>query len=388
MDKVIIIRYSEIHLKGKNRAFFEQLLLSNIKNKIRKFNASAVISNSRYVVYDYPEELENDVLETLKRIFGIYSISKAFRCDGEVSSIVEASKPFVKKSGSFRFNVNRADKRLPYTSVSLAQQLGGMVLDINPALKVDLHNPDFIIYVDVRDASTAYVYSDKILGAGGMPVGSSGKGLTLLSGGIDSPVSSYMMAKRGMKLTALHFWSYPYTSYEARQKVLDIAEVLSGYTGDIDVIVVPLTKIQEAIHSNAESNYMITLVRRAMLRIAERIALQRGLQCIINGEDLGQVASQTIESINVTNDVVKKLPVLRPLIGFDKIDIISLSEKIGTYDISVKPYEDCCTVFFPDSPVTKPTIKRAELNESKIEGYDELIDDAISNQEVFHIKSK
>ena len=389
MDKVIIIRFNEIHLKGKNRAFFERLLLTNIRNKISKFNATVSMFSNRYVVEGYLEEDENKIFDTLSKVFGVYSLSKAVRTTGRVDDIAKVSEEFIKASAkTFRFTVNRADKRLPYTSITLAMELGGFILDKFDYLSVDLHNPDFIIYIDVRNESTAYVYSDSTLAVGGMPVGSSGKGLTLLSGGIDSPVSSYMMAKRGMQLTALHFWSYPYTSYEARDKVLELAEILSDYTGEMDVIVVPLTSIQEAIHEKCESNYMITLVRRAMMRIAEKIALERNLQCIINGENLGQVASQTIESINVTNDVITTLTVFRPLIGFDKIDIIRMSEKIGTYDVSIKPFEDCCTVFLPDSPVTKPTITRAKNNEKRIENYEELICEAIKSAEVFHIKAK
>ena len=272
--------------------------------------------------------------------------------------------------------------------MQLSAEIGGRLLEYNSDLEVDLHAPKSVVYIDVRDGNTAYVYSESVSGAGGMPIGSAGRGLTLLSGGIDSPVSTYMMAKRGLKLTALHFWSYPYTSLEARQKVLDLAKVLSDFTGKTEVIVVPFTKVQEAIHAHAESNYMITLVRRAMMRIAEKIAEAKGCQCIINGEDLGQVASQTMESIIVTNSVVKHSPVFRPLIGFDKIDIIDMAKKIGTYEISIQPFEDCCTVFLPDSPVTKPTIRRAEANEAKIVNYEDLIEEAVNNAEIFVIPEK
>ena len=218
-----------------------------------------------------------------------------------------------------------------------------------------------------------------------MPVGSAGKGLSLLSGGIDSPVSTYMMAKRGLRLTELHFWSYPYTSLEAKEKVIELAHILHKYTGDTELIVIPFTKVQEAIHKFAEPNYMITLVRRAMMRIAEKIAKKTGCGCIINGEDLGQVASQTLESITVTNSVIKDLPVFRPLIGFDKSEIIEISKRIGTYDTSIKPFEDCCTVFLPESPATKPTIRRSESSESRITDYDALIDEAVDNAEIIPV---
>lgn len=388
MDKVIIIRYSEIHLKGKNRAFFENILKRNINNKLIGIECKTEFFYGRYVVSDYPEENETRILNKLKQVFGIFSLSKAKRTTASVDDIAEAAKSICPNSGTFRVTVNRADKTLPFTSVQLSAEIGGQLLEYNNKLEVDLHTPDSVIYIDVRDRNTAYVYSSSLAGAGGMPVGSAGRGLTLLSGGIDSPVSTYMMAKRGLKLTALHFWSYPYTSLEARQKVLDLAKILSDYTGRMEVIVVPFTKVQEAIHAHAESNYMITLVRRAMMRIAERIADAKSCQCIINGEDLGQVASQTMESIIVTNSVIKHTPVFRPLIGFDKIDIIDISKKIGTYETSIQPFEDCCTVFLPDSPVTKPTIRRAESNENKIENYDELIDEAVNNAEIFVVPEK
>ena len=280
---------------------------------------------------------------------------------------------------------SRADKTLPYTSVQLATEIGGRMLELHPGLTVDLHTPDFTIFIDVRDHATAYVYGESVLCAGGMPVGSAGKGLSLLSGGIDSPVSTYMMAKRGLKLTELHFWSYPYTSLEAKEKVIELARILHKFTGDTQLVIIPFTKVQEAIHKYAEPNYMITLVRRAMMRIAERIAEKFGCGCIINGEDLGQVASQTLESITVTNSVIKRLPVFRPLIGFDKSEIVERSKAIGTYETSIKPYEDCCTVFLPESPATKPTLRRSELSESKISDYEELISEAVDNAEIIPV---
>ena len=388
MDNVLVLRYSEIHLKGKNRIFFENILKKNILEKLQGIDCRAEFTYGRYVVCDYSENDERKLIDRLKKVFGLFSLSKAKRTGATCDEIFEGAKAVSPNNGTFRVTVNRADKTLPYTSVSLAREIGGRLLEHNNKLDVDLHNPDNVIYVDVRDKATAYVYSAYEYCAGGMPVGSAGRGLTLLSGGIDSPVSTYMMAKRGLKLVALHFWSYPYTSLEARDKVLELARILSDYTGKMQVIVIPFTKIQEAIHKYAESNYMITLVRRAMMRIAEKIAEKYHCHCIINGEDLGQVASQTMESITVTNSVIEKLPVFRPLIGYDKIDIIEYAKKIGTYEESIKPFEDCCTVFLPDSPVTKPSIRRAEQNENKIENYDELIEEAIDNLEVFVIPEK
>lgn len=389
MDNVIILRYSEIHLKGKNRMFFENILRRNILEKLRGLKFEAQFSYGRYVIDNYEPDCEDRIIAALRTVFGLFSLSIAAKTTADPEDIARAAEKLCAgKTGTFRVTVNRADKTLPFTSVELARRTGSAVLDRYPHLSVDLHEPDFTIFADVREKNTAFVYSQSIPCAGGMPVGSAGKGLTLLSGGIDSPVSTYMMAKRGLKLTALHFWSYPYTSMEARDKVLELAKLLSAYTGKIEVIVVPFTKMQEAIHKYAESNYMITLVRRAMMRIAEKIAENKGCGCIINGEDLGQVASQTLESITVTNSVIKKLPVFRPLIGYDKIDIIDIAQKIGTYETSIKPYEDCCTVFLPDSPVTKPTLRRCELNESKIENYDKLIREAVDNAEIFIISEK
>lgn len=388
MDNVIVIRYSEIHLKGKNRAFFENLLKRNITAKLADVKCRAEFFYGRYIIGDYETADEPRIIEALRKVFGIFSLSRAKRTTAAMDDIAEAAKSICPQSGTFRVTVNRADKTLPYTSVQLASEIGGRLLEFNSKLEVDLHEPQSVVYIDARDRNTAYVYSGSLPGAGGMPVGSAGRGLTLLSGGIDSPVATYMMAKRGLKLTALHFWSYPYTSLEARQKVLELAEMLSEYAGRMEVLVVPFTKIQEAIHKYAESNYMITLVRRAMMRIAERVAIARHCGCIINGENLGQVASQTMESITVTNDVIEKLPVFRPLIGYDKIDIIAAAQKIGTFETSIKPFEDCCTVFLPESPVTKPTLRRCEMNESKIENYDDLIEEALDNLEVFVVPER
>lgn len=385
MDRVIILRYSEIHLKGKNRAFFENILKRNIIEKLKGINCRTEFYYGRYIVSDYDAESEREIVSRLKTVFGLYSLSAGLRTGADTDGIAEAAASICKSKGSFRVTASRADKTLPYTSVQLATEIGGRMLELHPNLTVDLHTPDFTIFIDVRDHATAYVYGESVLCAGGMPVGSAGKGLSLLSGGIDSPVSTYMMAKRGLKLTELHFWSYPYTSLEAKEKVIELARILHKFTGDTQLVIIPFTKVQEAIHKYAEPNYMITLVRRAMMRIAERIAEKFGCGCIINGEDLGQVASQTLESITVTNSVIKRLPVFRPLIGFDKSEIVERSKAIGTYETSIKPYEDCCTVFLPESPATKPTLRRSELSESKISDYEELISEAVDNAEIIPV---
>lgn len=385
MDNVIMIRYGEIHLKGKNKSFFENLLRKNLTEKLSDLVCRVGYNNCRYTVSDYDVANEAEIERRIKQVCGIHSYSKTKRTSSDVGDIVQAAASICRESGSFRVTVNRAEKRLELTSQDIARKVGGGLLELNSKLTVDLHKPDFTIFVDIRSFETAFVYGDSVHCTGGLPIGCSGKGLTLLSGGIDSPVAAYFMAKRGMKLTMLHFWSYPYTNLQAKQKVIDLAKKIAGYNGETQVIVASLTKMQEAIHKYCEQNYMITLVRRAMMRVAEEVALKYGLQCIINGESLGQVASQTVESITVTNNVIKNMPVLRPLIGMDKAEIIEIADKIDTYKTSILPYEDCCTVFLPDSPVTKPTVKKAVYNECLIPDYDLLITEIIDNLEIITV---
>lgn len=329
--------------------------------------------------------MENTIIDLLKQVFGIYSISIAICTKSDLKSITECANKLCKDSGKFRVTVNRADKTFPITSLECARHVGGYLLSKHKGISVDLFKPDFVVNIDIREDGDTFVYTDKIPCAKGMPVGSAGKGMLMLSGGIDSPVAGYTMAKRGLKLDAIHFHSYPYTSELAKEKVIDLAKIISAYTGEINLICIPFTKIQEEIHRSCDTSYMITLVRRFMMRIAERVAIMRECGCIVNGESLGQVASQTLESINVTNSMIKTLPVFRPLIGMDKEEIIEISQRIGAFETSILPYEDCCTVFLPDSPVTHPTIKRAEREESRIENIEQLIDDAVNNLEIIKI---
>lgn len=386
-SKAVIIRYGELYLKGKNRGHFEKLLADDIKYKLYgipcKFNAG----RGRYWISDYDLADEHKITEKLKFVFGIHSLSTAYVCASEYSEIEKLCLAAANgKRGSFRISVNRADKRFPLNSIALASKLGGAVLAAKSGeLSVDLHTPDFVINVDVREEGNVFVYYDTIMGAGGMPLGCSGRGLLLLSGGLDSPVAGYMMAKRGLLLNALHFHSYPYTGERAKQKTIDLAKKLSRYVGRLPFYCVSFTKIQEAIHKYCDGDYMITIMRRIMMRIAERIARENACSCIINGESLGQVASQTMESITVTNAVVS-MPVFRPLIGMDKQEIIDRARAIDTYDLSILPYEDCCTVFLPKNPVTKPHEDRVVFEESKIEGLQQLIDEAVQNKEVILIK--
>jgi thiamine biosynthesis protein ThiI len=385
LDRVILIRYGEIHLKGKNRKFFENKLINNIKKKLDGIEYEFLYKRSRYVIQNYSLETENEIIERLQKVFGIHSISVAHCCNSTIDDIAKTARSICKEYGKFRVTVNRADKNFPLNSVELSRHIGGMLLSKFPGISVDLFNPDFVVNIDIREDGGSFVYIDKIACAGGMPVGCGGKGMLMLSGGIDSPVAGYMMAKRGLSIDAIHFHSYPYTSELAKQKVVDLANIISDYTGEINLVCIPFTKIQEEIHRNCDTSYMITLVRRFMMRIAERVAIKRNCGCIVNGESLGQVASQTLESIFVTNSTIESLPVFRPLIGMDKDEIIDISKKIGAFETSILPYEDCCTVFLPDAPVTHPTLKRAEHEESRIPNWDKLIDEAIDNLEIIKI---
>lgn len=382
---VIVIRYGELYLKGKNRNYFEKLLVKNIRYKLRKIDCKLEVGRSRYLVTEYAPESENAIVDALLTVFGIHSVSVAQCIPNDYASISKCACDAAPPKGAFRVRVHRGDKRYPMTSIALASKLGEDILTAHPDLRVDLHAPEHTVWVDVRENGTAYVYASVIHGLGGMPVGSAGRGLLLLSGGIDSPVAGFMMAKRGLGFDAIHFHSYPYTSERAKEKVMQLTSVMQKYCGKIRLLCVPVTKIQEKIHEYCTDAYMITILRRCMMRIAEKIAQQYTCGCLINGESLGQVASQTLESITVTNDIVKSMPIFRPLIGMDKQEIVDIAEQMGTYEISVLPYEDCCTVFLPESPVTRPTIARAEEEEKKIPDLEILIKEAIDNLEVLKI---
>ena len=381
-ENVIILRYGELHLKGNNRAFFENALLKNIKQSLKDFSFELKKISGRYVISNYNENDYNLIIEKLKKIFGLVSVSPAFELSTDKEEIITKCMEIAKElTGSFRISTKRADKKFPVKSDEFSAFIGEIILNANSNLKVDLHNPDTNIIIEIRENGKTYILTKIIYAHGGMPVGTAGKGLLMLSGGIDSPVAGYMMAKRGLSLNAIHFHSFPYTSLQAKEKVLKLKDILEDYTSKIKLFVVPFTKIQEAIHINCYEEYMITIMRRIMLRIAERVAKKYNCGTIITGESLGQVASQTLESITVTNSVVENLPIFRPLIGMDKSEIMKISNEIGTYETSILPYEDCCTVFLPKNPVIKPTIKKAQVEEDKI-NLDYLIDEAINNIEI------
>ena len=351
--------------------------LKGIKHEIRR-------RSGRYLVECFDEDQTDLILEKLNKVFGIHSMSVALKVPTQMNEIFEAAKEVCSESGSFKVDTHRADKSFRLNSMEISAEIGGRLLSVNKNIKVDVHNPQFIINIDVREDGTTLVFNKFFKGAGGMPVGTSGKGLLLLSGGIDSPVAGHMIAKRGMNIECIHFHSYPYTNLQARDKVIELAKVLSGYTCGTKLNIVSVTHIQEEIHKNCNGEYMVTLLRRFMMRIAERVAAKCGAQCIITGESLGQVASQTIEGMTSSNSVIQNLPVLRPLCGFDKDEIIERSRSMGAFEISIQPYEDCCTVFLPKHPIIKPAIEAVLAEEAKL-NVDGLVEEAIKTLEILNI---
>ena len=384
MEKVIIVRYCEIHLKGKNRGYFEKIFMMNLEKALVGIRHEIRKPSGRYIVENFDQTRTEEILEKLSRVFGTHTLSSAYKVPAELEMIYDTVKKIAPESGSFKVITNRANKSFPLNSMQLNAEIGGRLLQDFPNLTVDVHAPQHEICIDIRENGDALIFSGHIKGAGGMPVGTSGKGVLLLSGGIDSPVAGYMIAKRGMVLEALHFHSYPYTNMQAREKVEELARILSGYTGGMTLHVVSVTHIQEAIHKNCPEEMMITLLRRFMMRIAERLAEQVGGQCIITGESLGQVASQTIEGMTSSGSVVENLPILRPLVGFDKTEIIERAREIGTFETSIQPYEDCCTVFLPKHPLIRPKMGDVLRAEQKLD-VEALLEEAMLSSETVRL---
>lgn len=379
-ESVIIIRYGEIFLKKKNRGYFERIFKNNIEAVIKDIPHKLEVAAGRYYLEDFSKEDTDELLCRLKKVFGIHTMSLGKRVKSDMNEIFYAAKELCHESGTFKVETHRADKKFPLNSMEISREIGGRLLSVNKNLRVDVHNPDFYVYLDVRENGTTLVFSDFFDGAKGMPVGTAGKGLLMLSGGIDSPVAGYMMAKRGMHVHCLHFHSYPYTNMQAKEKVVELAKILSPYTCGTRLYCVSVTHIQEEIHDKCAPELMVTLLRRFMFRIAEIVARRNSIQCIITGESLGQVASQTIEGITSSNSVMKKLPVLRPLISFDKNEIIEKSMAMGAYETSILPFEDCCTVFLPKYPAIHPQLEFIESEEKKLDVYG-LIEEALSSLE-------
>ena len=379
MERIILIRIGEIFLKGNNKNFFINLLKENIKNSLNGVDCKLVSSQNRMFVEGYADDDEGEIISRLTKVFGIYNISPAVKIPTDLDEIAKLCAYLSPKSGIFRVTVNRADKKIPLTSMEIARNIGAVMLRDSKERKVNLFEFDYEVNVDIRENGFSYVFYKKIPCEGGLPVGCGGNGMLLLSGGIDSPVAAFLMAKRGVKIYAVHYHSFPFTSEMAKNKVIELAKIVSSYCGEIELSIVPFTDIQYAIKENCPIEYMITIMRRFMMRIAERLAEKKNCGALITGESLGQVASQTMESINVTNSVVTK-PVFRPLIGMDKADIIEIARKIYTFETSILPYEDCCTVFLPKNPVIKPKLDYVIEMEQKLD-IDALIEDAINNVE-------
>lgn len=384
MEKVIIIRYCEIHLKGKNRGYFEKVFMNNLEKSLSGIRHEIRKPSGRYVVENFDEARTDEIVSRLQKVFGTHTLSVAYKVPATMDDIFAAVLSVAPEAGSFKVQANRADKHFPLNSMQINAEVGGRLLEARPALRVDVHAPQHLIGIDVRENGDALVFCGWIKAAGGMPVGTSGKGMLLLSGGIDSPVAGHMIAKRGMTIEALHFHSYPYTNRQAREKVEELAHILAGYTGGLDLHVVSVTHIQEAIHKYCPAEMMITLLRRFMMRIAERLCRQTGAQCIVTGESLGQVASQTIEGMTSSGSVVHELPILRPLVGFDKTEIVERAREIGTFETSILPYEDCCTVFLPKHPLIRPDLAKVAEQEKKLD-VEALVAEALASAELVEI---
>lgn len=380
--KTILLRFGELFLKGENRHLFETALFNNIRKKLDGEKFKLTRTQGRLIVSDFEDE--DRIVEKLTTVFGLHSLSIAEELEADKDAICKYFES-ISIDGTFKVEVNRGDKRFPIKSMELAAELGGILLENNPNAKVDLYTPQQKVMVDIRANGKAYVYDKTIACQGGLPLGTSGRALLLLSGGIDSPVAGYLMAKRGLKLEALHFHSYPYTSPEAKQKVVTLAEKLSKYNDEVKLHCISFTNVQEEIHKNCSPEFMITIMRRIMMRIAEKICQRDRLGAIVTGESLGQVASQTMQSMTVTENVLNCFPVFRPCIGMDKEEIISVAKNIDTFETSILPYEDCCTVFLPKNPVIKPKISQAEKEEAKLD-IDALVGEALESEEILIVK--
>lgn len=385
MEKLILIKYGELTTKKDNRKTFIKTLETNIKNKIKDLYTNITKTMSRmYITYD--EKNEEEILKNLKKIFGIHSIvicDKVNTNEDEIKNkVLEILKD--KQFKTFKVSTKRSDKTFKYTSMEFNNIIGGLVLK-NFECKVDVHNPELNLEIEIRQEGT-FIYNKEFEGLGGYPVGIQGKGLLMLSGGIDSPVAGYLALKRGVNIECLYFESPPHTSLNAKNKVLKLAEILNDYSGTIKVHIVPFTKIQEEIYKNIPGNYNITIMRRMMYRIAERFAKRKNCKIIINGESIGQVASQTLNSMVVINNVTN-MPVIRPVACLDKLEIIEISKKINTYETSILPYEDCCTIFVPKHPIINPSLETA-IEYEKLINYEELINECIKNIETIKIEKQ
>ncbi len=385
LKEIMLLKLGELVLKGLNRGNFEKRLMKNIAWRIRKFGSFKIYC-MQSTIYVEPQDDSCDTFgafEAIKKVFGIVNISRAAECEKDIGEIINTAKSYLyddlSRARTFKVEAKRADKSFPKKSPEIAFEVGSALHDEFDNIEVDVKNPDVCVRVEIRDRA-AYVHANPTPGAGGLPIGINGRGAILLSGGIDSPVAAYMMAKRGVELFGVHFFSYPYTSERAKEKVLTLAKIVGEYAGNIKVAVVPFTKIQEEIRAHCREELFTIIMRRFMMSIAEKLAVENNCGCLITGESLGQVASQTMEALGVTGAGLS-LPVLRPVIGMDKEEIVTIARKINTFETSILPYEDCCTVFTPKHPRTKPKLEYVEAEEKKLP-FDELVLEAVNNTEI------
>lgn len=380
MRELLLVRFGEIFLKGLNRPYFIRELVKKIKHAVKELGGNVWVNDSRIFVSDFTDQEE--CIRRVTKVFGVHSVCPAIEMPKDDFEAIcqQAVNMVAGLKGTFKVSARRSDKRYFMDSPQINAQVGGRILRSNPELKVDVKNPDYTVNVEIRDS--AYLYVKVIPAVGGMPVGTNGRATLLLSGGIDSPVAGWMIAKRGVQISAVHFHSYPYTSDRALEKVLDLARILSESCCGIRVHVVPFTKIQMEIHEKCPDDYTTLIMRRFMMRIAERVAQKEHASALITGESIGQVASQTMAALGTTDSVVT-MPVFRPVIGFDKVEIIDIAQKIGTFETSSLPYEDCCTVFTPKHPATNPKMDKILEGESKLDA-EALIEEAIAGIEIHH----
>lgn len=389
--EMLLCKYGEIVLKGANRKYFEDMLCRHLRKRASSYGKFDIY-RAQSTIYIEPEDMTADIdgmFEAAKKVFGIVAVGRVAVSEKNMDSISatvrEYIPAFLAGHKTFKVEAKRSDKSFSLDSMQIAREIGGVILSVCPHLKVDVHDPDITVKVEIREFG-AYVGAGQAKGAGGMPVGSNGRALLLLSGGIDSPVAGYMIAKRGVTVEAVHFESFPYTSIRAREKVLDLAKAVSAYSGDMNVHVISLTEIQEELVKHCEEDYFTLLLRRYMMKIAERLATKYNCSALITGESIGQVASQTMAALTVTDSAVS-IPVFRPCIGMDKEEIVTVSRNIDTYDISVQPFEDCCTVFTPKHPKTRPELQKVLDQENKLD-FESLIEKALETETVHHIKAE
>ena len=386
MKELILCKYGEVILKGANRSDFEAKMLKELRQRARRIGNYKIFYSQSTV---YIEPLDDEAIEAIddmydqaKHVFGFVGVTKAIACAKDINEIIRVTKEYIPQklegAKTFKVEAKRSDKRFPMTSPEISMEVGGAILSCVHKIKVDVHNPDVVVRVEIRE-SEAYIHAGQEKGAGGIPYGTSGRGLLLLSGGIDSPVAGFMMAKRGVQLEAVHFESYPYTSERAKEKVLELAKILCDYTMRIRVHVISLTEIQELLRDNCEEEYFTLLLRRYMMALSLRLAHDYDCEAIITGESLGQVASQTMKAISVVNEMAD-IPIYRPLIGMDKNEIIEISRKIGAFETSILPYEDCCTVFTPRHPKTRPELESVLEQQNRL-NFDELVERAYATRQ-------